>query len=934
MKDQENAPDHRPGPGPGPGPVLDRSWPFTGRDGSLAELTSLLADPARAGVLITGPVGVGKTRLARELLARSAAGRALVVAATESTAELAFGAFAHLLPASLPATGGRPNLLRILADALLAEAGDDRTLFVDDAHLLDDGSAALLLHLAVRGGTRIVLTARSGAPVPDAVQALLRGDYATRVEVPALDQGDVVRLLERALAGQVETASAYRLWQVSGGNVLWLRQLVEAGLAAGTLAPVARVWRWRGPLGLPTELTDLVSHRMGRLGPDEQRAAELLAFGEPLGAAVLEHLTGPTVVDALDRHGLVLGEEDGRRTLLRLAHPLYGEVLRRGTPPHRRRRRCRELAAAAERTGLRRRGDIARVGAWRLAAGDNTDPRFLLAAAEHAVRTLDFALAARLAEAACAAGGGSPARRVLAAALGHTGDGVQAEEVHRGLPQTGTSEREQVRSVQLRAANMYLSLDRPTDALDLLRRAESTVRDPAAGSELAGLQAVLQATQADWPACERDLARARPHASPGSATLVRTRYAECVAAFTHGRTCAALELAESALATLAAGDAEEDMPMLGVGLLSWLATAQAFAGRLDEAEATADAQYRVARESGWVGNQGAWQFFLGRIAARRGRLRSARRHMREAASTLREDTTWGQQALVFGELATIEALLGEVAEARTLLDRAHLARVESYRVLDVPAFQLARPWILVAQGRGHDAVRQALRTAADARDRRALLWEAELLHIPVRLGRSSTVARRLAELVAVCDAPHIAVYADHAAALAARDADALERACDAFEAGGLHLHAAEAAAQAARLWSGTGRTLAAQRAADRCHRLARRCEGVTTPAVLACRSPQLTDRERDVARLAAAGLSSRDVADRLGITVRTVDNHLYRVYRKTGVTSRADLREMLTPGESGESVDSMDSMDSGGTVDTWTTGKPVKPVDTGKPGES
>ncbi|MFE9608637.1 LuxR C-terminal-related transcriptional regulator [Streptomyces sp. NPDC006012] len=907
MKDRENAPHHRPGSGSGsgpdsvPGPVPDRSWPLTGRDGSLAELRSLLADPARAGVLITGPMGVGKTRLARELLAGlSAAGPVLVVAATESTAGIPFGAFAHLLPVALPPTGGRPNLLRILADALLAEAGDGRTLFVDDAHLLDDGSAALLLQLAVRGGTRIVLTARSGAPMPDAVAALLRGDYATRVEVGPLDQDEVGRLLEGVLGGQVETASAYRLGQVSGGNVLWLRQLVEAGLTAGTLALVARVWRCRGPLGLPAHLTDLVRHRMGRLGPDEQRAAELLAFGEPLETAVLDQLTGPAVLEALDRHGLVLGEQDGCHTLLRLAHPLYGEVLRAGTPPHRRQRRCLELATAAERTGLHRRGDIARVGAWRLAAGDHSDPRFLLAAAEHAVRTLDFALAARLAEAACAAGGGSPARRALAAALGHTGDGVQAEEVHSDLPQTDVSERDQVRSVQLRAANMYLSLDRPTDALDLLHRTENRLHDPAARSELAALQAVLRASQADWPACERDLARARQHTSPGSATLVRTRYAECVAHFAQGRTGAAVELAESGLAALTAGDAEEDLPMLGAGLVGWLATAQAFAGRLDAAVATADAQYRLARESGWVGSQGAWQFFLGRIAARRGRLRSARRHMREAVSTLREDTTWGQQALVFGELATIEALLGDVAEARSLLDRAHLARVESYRVLDVPAFQLARPWILVAQGRGHDAVRQAMRVAADARERRALLWEAELLHIPVRLGRSSTVARRLAELVAVCDAPHIAVYADHAAALAARDPDALERVCGAFEAGGLLLHAAEAAAQAARLWPGTGGSLSAQRAADRCHRLVGRCEGVMTPAVLACRSPELTDRERDVARLAAAGLSSRDVADRLGITVRTVDNHLYRVYRKTGVTSRGGLRGLLTPGGAGE----------------------------------
>lgn len=77
----------------------------------------------------------------------------LTASATQSAAKIQFGALAHLLPAEPPVADGRPNLLRVLADALLAEVGDGkRVLFVDDAHLLDDGSAALPLHLAVRGG--------------------------------------------------------------------------------------------------------------------------------------------------------------------------------------------------------------------------------------------------------------------------------------------------------------------------------------------------------------------------------------------------------------------------------------------------------------------------------------------------------------------------------------------------------------------------------------------------------------------------------------------------------------------------------------------------------------------------------------------------------------------------------------------------------------
>jgi DNA-binding CsgD family transcriptional regulator len=56
----------------------------------------------------------------------------------------------------------------------------------------------------------------------------------------------------------------------------------------------------------------------------------------------------------------------------------------------------------------------------------------------------------------------------------------------------------------------------------------------------------------------------------------------------------------------------------------------------------------------------------------------------------------------------------------------------------------------------------------------------------------------------------------------------------------------------------------------------------------------LTPREREIALLAAAGSSSREIADRLVVSVRTVDNHLQNAYRKLGVTRRQDLPHVLT----------------------------------------
>ena len=55
----------------------------------------------------------------------------------------------------------------------------------------------------------------------------------------------------------------------------------------------------------------------------------------------------------------------------------------------------------------------------------------------------------------------------------------------------------------------------------------------------------------------------------------------------------------------------------------------------------------------------------------------------------------------------------------------------------------------------------------------------------------------------------------------------------------------------------------------------------------------LTDREREIALLAAGGQSSRLIAEQLHLSVRTVDNHLGRIYDKLGVSNRADLATAL-----------------------------------------
>jgi DNA-binding NarL/FixJ family response regulator len=111
---------------------------------------------------------------------------------------------------------------------------------------------------------------------------------------------------------------------------------------------------------------------------------------------------------------------------------------------------------------------------------------------------------------------------------------------------------------------------------------------------------------------------------------------------------------------------------------------------------------------------------------------------------------------------------------------------------------------------------------------------------------------------------------------------------------GALLLAADAAAQAATVHSRQDRRGSAQAADTRARRLAQTCEDARTPALAALAAPlPLTSREREIVTLAAGGLSNRRIAERLTLSVRTVEGHLYRACAKIGASDRTELAALL-----------------------------------------
>ena len=133
-------------------------------------------------------------------------------------------------------------------------------------------------------------------------------------------------------------------------------------------------------------------------------------------------------------------------------------------------------------------------------------------------------------------------------------------------------------------------------------------------------------------------------------------------------------------------------------------------------------------------------------------------------------------------------------------------------------------------------------------------------------------------------------------AIAGRRPEELTASADELARLGANLLAAETATDAAAALAAAGRQRDAVAWRRRAAMLLGECEGVRTPRVAQAEGPvPLTVREREIALLAASGLSSRVISERLYLSVRTVDNNLARVYGKLGIADRNDIAPRPRP---------------------------------------
>ncbi|MFC7446635.1 helix-turn-helix transcriptional regulator [Rhodococcus daqingensis] len=858
---------------------MNLAWPvIERRAASTAIAEALGSGDGSRGVLVEGLAGTGKTTLITDY-ASSLRRPVRWITGTAAAHGRPFGVVPRRVDTTSPW-----SLAAMLSDAgrSFSEELSGGTIVVDDAHLLDPLSAALLNQLATGGGPALVVAFRTGEPAPDAITALWKDRGLARFTLGCFDRGETEAVLTAALGGAVESRTVDRIAATTQGNPLYLRHLVEGSLAAGHLRCTAGIWQLRGEPVVTLELALLLHHRCVHAPPAARRVVALVAFGEPLELAALGDLVGRESMLAAERAGLVRFSTEGSTLMARLAHPFLGEVVRRGMDAAAARHIRGELASRL--AGAPEPAERVRAAELSLRSDRRACARVLTEAAADAIALCSFTSAEVLARAATADGGGVRAELIRATTLAGTNRAAEAERLLAVLNPEGWAERQLVRWAVLRSGNLFWNLGAGERATGLLSSTRARVTTPA------GLEC-LDAARAAIDLC-------RGHTCVAVEAANRIRHADCAPPAARMWAASAGCLALSLMgrghevprwADETAGLTEWDTSALRFAVGHGEILALIYAGRYDQAETCARRYLELARNNDamWFGMSS----LLGKLELARGRLAEAGRRLEEATSGPgRSNPQWRVLANLL--LAQCLALSGRRIEAMAAVERAEDAFGENTALYRAD-LGITRSWLAAGSGDLGRAIGLARRAADHASELGLFAVAAEAVHTAVRFGDRACGAR-LTALSNMVDGSLIAPMTTQAIAAEAADGYGLLSAAAQFDHLGSRLLAADAFAQSAAAFRRTGNRRAELRASTRAYTLARMCGDACTPAILAAAGPlPLTPREHEVAVLAAARLTNHEIADRLAVSTRTVEGHIYHIYMKLDVPDREGLADMI-----------------------------------------
>jgi DNA-binding CsgD family transcriptional regulator len=871
--------------------------PLVARADELTRVLDVLARHPAEAVLITGEAGMGKTRLLHEVVRQLSPRGATALLATASVPAkaLPLAALAALLPDGLDERNALDLMKAMRSTLTRPRDGRRPVLAVDDAHLLDDVSAALVNQVVAERICPLIAVVRSGELTSGPLGSLWSYDWVHRVMVERLAPEAIAALVTAMLDGQVDGRTAHRFARQCDGNPLYLRELVLAAREGGGLRQQHGLWRLsRDQPVVPPHLAELVAKRVATLDVESRTALELVALAEPLEAGLLETAASPIAMEELEELGFIRLSAEDRRHVARIAHPLHSDLIRNGIPALRARRLLRLLSARLRDTGCRRSGDALRLAVWQMNSGDTADAGLFTRAADEAAARGDWRLTDRLAQAAWAAAEGVPAGIRIAEAAFKQGRTAEAMDWLDRLLPIADSDAERGRVAEAMAYVLANLLGRTEEAFATVEDALATIGDPLARTRLLARLA-FDHVFAGRP--QKALRLLEPLLEPTRQGYYRVAYPASLAMWLLGRFDQAIETSVSGerarLDYRPPSGGHADLQDPAVHLVA-RALAGVSAGRLNAAAAAAAGLDDASRKTDDHELRATATLVLGSVALAGGDVRSAVTHHRECAMLNRDLNDTAALRWALAGLAHSCALTGDSQSAAAALAELDQLVRDNIGLLEFDLVRRGRSWVEALSGDRAGAVRRLAAAAKQAAAHDLVTAEATLLHDICRLGGAPEVVQRLGELTADLDGVLIGLQSRHAHAAVSRDPAELDMVAKNFADLGYLLLGRDAAEHAAEGWRRRKETRRAAASARQAAELARACAGLAVAAdERRRRDGNLTSREREIARLAANGRSNKDIAERLVLSPRTVENHLERVYTKLGITSRRELATAL-----------------------------------------
>jgi DNA-binding CsgD family transcriptional regulator len=563
----------------------------------------------------------------------------------------------------------------------------------------------------------------------------------------------------------------------------------------------------------------------------------------------------------------------------------------------------RHAVRAAREAGTSRTPEsLVRLAGLATRVGEALEPNELRSATAAARTGDDADLALRLARCSAAATGDYDDVRVWAdlayergvtqdldaalTQLRHLVDGASAEDRARRATSLAVAESERALWRRADAAGALAALDVVVDA-----GLDAGVDDPGV-AEVVALRARVLATIGST---SEALDRALPLLTSADARVrAQAATAVCHARRRRGSPTAGIAALDGVLSEPSADDTVLLVSRQVLGAVRSLALCEA--GRWHEAEAEAiDARARAEHADDRAG-RAVTSLVLAAAWCGRGRATAALETARRALAALEELARPAGGGWAWAVVGVAAGLAGDAASALTATEQ--LDRLPPHPATLLPAMEPIAAASAATHASPDEARRILRRAAGELAAAGDIAAAAQCLHELAVLGGASEALDALDALALDGEEPLTSVRRDHVRALATDDHVALGELARRFAEMGGDRWAVECAAAAGGAAARLGDRRAAAEWGALAVRLAAACDGLATPglaharAVLTGAAP-LTSRERDVALLAARGMQSRGIAERLDLSVRTVDNHLARCFDKLGVRTRGELADVI-----------------------------------------